>query len=541
MDRKPGEKIKIERVTVLLGANGAGKSRILKEIKTKLAQVLPAKKLIYVEGGRAIDISTTLSRRGGPANRTDSFEQLEENYVNKKDRSLKGRINDALSLLDKKAQLIKDEHSDKMHKWQSEGSKGIAPIREDLPLIKLFSLFNEIFPQIILSLDPRTKNLSCSKNGSPSYSPNELSDGEKQVLSMLADISILAEKDSVIVIDEPELNLNSLLALRLWDSLENELQSSTFIYATHDIGFSMRGNVEKIYTLSDQNDLNEINDITDIETSELRKFLGSIPAILSSNSVLITEGQPDSFDPIFYRWVVGNNSIEIVTMSSSTDVLAVSSRQGVWEKIASTVSIKGVIDRDYKSKETVSNCESDKTIVLQFHEAESYLCLPELVVQVTQAIGLVEKAPSKEEVEKVIEKSFKENMLKIAAQRTFERSSLKISVSIQRHVLDVLKSSDKVEEKLLEEAQSQADYAKKKLDRSQISKCFNEEINKCNKAIEDKDINLMLLLTPGKSLLQKILPLTGAKTPLDLARACSKHIQVEKIPELLQLKEKISK
>jgi len=167
--------------------------------------------------------------------------------------------------------------------------------------------------------------------------------------------------------------------------------------------------------------------------------------------------------------------------------------------------------------------------------------LPELVVQVAQAMGLVEEVPTKEQVETVIENSFKENLLKIAAQRTFEKSNLKISVSIQRHVLDVLKSSDKVEEKLLEEAQSQAEYAKKKLDPSQISKSFNEEINFCKRAIDNKDVNLMLLLTPGKSLLQKIFPLTGARTALDFARACSKHIQIEKIPELLQLKEKILK
>jgi len=118
---------------------------------------------------------------------------------------------------------------------------------------------------------------------------------------------------------------------------------------------SIRQNVEKVLVLSNNGEVNEIKNIKEINTSDRRALLGSIPAILSADCVLITEGTSASFDTIFYKWILENNRIEIVPMGGCHDVAAVSNRTGIWEAIASSILIKGVIDKDFRSDESIKN------------------------------------------------------------------------------------------------------------------------------------------------------------------------------------------
>ena len=52
--------VELCRINVFLGANGAGKSSLLNEIKAQVGQLYPGKKAIYVEGGRAITLKDSL-------------------------------------------------------------------------------------------------------------------------------------------------------------------------------------------------------------------------------------------------------------------------------------------------------------------------------------------------------------------------------------------------------------------------------------------------------------------------------------------------
>lgn len=540
-NRHPDKPFTFKSVNILLGANGTGKSKTLQELRDRASQFYPGRTIVYVEGGRTIRLTDSLEVNRNNFETYKTLEKAEIAHKNKRTTTLSDRVIDGLMLLDRKGQEIKDTHSDKVDEWQKKGQQGQAPVREEPPLNKLFNLFSEIFPAITLTLNSQTKKLLCSKNGSQPYSPTLLSDGEKQVLSILADIAILADPNSLILVDEPELNLNPSLASRVWETIENDLPESIFIYTTHDVGFSMRSNVEKVFVLSNQNEnISEIKNIGQINPNDLRSLLGSIPAILSTNSALITEGKPNSFDSIFYRWILGTSSIETVPMGGGSDVVAVSNRTGVWEAIATSVSIKGIIDRDYKSDETLNNFSSATTVVLKFHEAESYICLPEIVKKVSETIGLIETPLIIETIEKVIRDEFEQNILKISAQRVFDRTTIKLSVSIQKKVLSEIKNEQELEEKLLEESKNQTEFAEEHLSEEKIKEFLSAELQVCKKALIDNDIKTMLKLNPGKSLVAKLSSLTGARNISDYARACAKHVPVETIIELNELKAKIN-
>jgi hypothetical protein len=120
-----------------------------------------------------------------------------QHYYSKRSTSLADRVFDALVVLDKRDAFFKSEHSDAVSKWVAEGQKGECPRRAQPPLDRLFELFAEIFPQISLSYDSQSKRLSAQKNGQ-TYGPSNLSDGEKQVFSILADLIELDEPTNLL-------------------------------------------------------------------------------------------------------------------------------------------------------------------------------------------------------------------------------------------------------------------------------------------------------------------------------------------------------
>jgi Fe-S cluster assembly ATPase SufC len=49
-----------QRVNVILGANGSGKSKLLTEIKDQASTLTGGSKVVYIEGGRTIKIKDIL-------------------------------------------------------------------------------------------------------------------------------------------------------------------------------------------------------------------------------------------------------------------------------------------------------------------------------------------------------------------------------------------------------------------------------------------------------------------------------------------------
>lgn len=537
-NRLPDNQFIFNQVNLLLGANGTGKSKLLKELRDNAEKFYPGRSVIFVEGGRTIKLVNSLQLNRNNFNNYDTLEKANNTFKSKRQITLSDRVTDALLLLERMGQEIRGKHSDDVHDWDKNGKNGPLPVREDPPLAKLFQLFTEIFPSIHLQLNSTNKELTCTKNGSPHYPPSELSDGEKQVLSILADIAILAEANSLIIVDEPELNLNPSLACRLWDTIENDLQESVFIYGTHNVGFSMRANVDKVFVLSNKSEnISEIKNISEIQTNDLRSLLGNIPAILSTSNALITEGHSNSFDSIFYRWLTGTEDIEIVPMGGCGDVQAVANRTGVWDAIAPSVKLIGIIDQDYKSIETIESLKSDNCRILEFHEAESYLCIPEIVVIVAEKIGLVETIPTITELQELIKNEFENEFLTISAQRVFEKAKIKLAVSIEKTTLKTIDNEEDLSVKLIEEAKNQMDFAGQEFSEDKIKEMLTNEITRSKKVIAESNINEMIKLLPGKGLLAKITHKTGAKNPSDYARACSKHIKIEEFEVLTKLKE----
>jgi ABC-type branched-subunit amino acid transport system ATPase component len=208
------------RINVLLGANGAGKSKVLMDIRDHISKE-GGSKPVFIEGGRTIKIEDVLKLDVKNFQQYDRLESAIAQYERKRAKSLADRVFDALIVLEKRELQLKAKHSDDVEAWHAGNRSAEYPKRPAAPLGRVFGLFTEIFPQIVLTFDYHARRLSASKGGQP-YGPSSLSDGEKQVFSILADLIELEDTHKVIIADEPELNLHPELAERLWTLIENE-------------------------------------------------------------------------------------------------------------------------------------------------------------------------------------------------------------------------------------------------------------------------------------------------------------------------------
>ena len=527
------------RVNIILGGNGTGKSKLLNRLKTQINSFGEPRQLIYVEGGRAMIIPDSLQLSQTDFNQYKTYLETEKFYKSKRQSKISTRIKDALILLEQQEQEINNQFATEAYNWNLSGRKTPFPIKPQAPLEKLFEIFNEVFPSITLNFNTAAKTLRCIKNGIE-YAPSQLSDGEKQIFCLLTDIFMLAESKSLILVDEPELNLNPGLACRFWDIVENELPESIFIYATHCVSFAMRNHVQKIIVLGKNNaNFTNIENISELDSNELRELLGAIPAILSSSAALAVEGKENSFDQSFYRWLLRNNDLEVIPIGGCTDVVSVATKTGIWEKIAPTVKIGGIIDCDYRSSEELINLEKQTTLVLDYHEVESYLCDPKLISEIGTALSVIENIPTEDEIKEFILESFTKQINIISAQRAFARANIRLAVSLDRSTLSSISSEEDLKSLVATEAAKEAQKAHETVGTEKTLAILNEELDRCKKALANKSIDEILYLMPGKELLNKLAPKVGCRSERNLANAVKKHINIQDYPKLVALKEKI--
>lgn len=510
------------RITVILGANGSGKSTLLRAIKD-------AHPSVYVEGGRTIAINDVVQLTRQNFNQYQNLDQTLTQYRQKRRNKLVDRIFDAIMVLIQQEQALKDAHSDAVVAWEQRGRTGEVPKRSQPPLEKLFEQYNEVFPHLHVSYNKSNGRVTVvNDNASEPYGPSGLSDGEKQVFSLMADMLQLEDEYNVVVVDEPELNLHPELAERLWTLLESEYQEKHFIYATHSIQFALRSNVDALYVISsDPSKISKIGNLTDMPRTDLERFLGGVPGILNAGKVVVTEGHEKSFDSIFYRWLLNDSKVEIFPCGNSADVKQVISKQGLWGQVSSDIILTGAIDSDFRSEEELAGVANDHVVRLPLHEAESYLCHPEILVAAADKIGSQENPISVEEVEDKVFEELQRQKLSIALKRSFSGSSITVRISLERSVLASVATKEEAMGHIRDKSAEEVSKAVEAMDEGAFEERLDRELAEIDRTIQERHTNTALKLLPGKELLNKLAPRAGCKNGTDLMRSVKRNLNLE--------------
>ena len=361
---------KVNATTVIIGANGAGKSSLINELRKNSIDemyVLPAQKLLYF-------VSNIHDRNG----------IIKEKYI----QDLKD-VNIKYDTIDLYPAEIADDFSNTFTKLITLLVKDYTNIvtrrsrnEKDLPLTlwdRVEQIWNQIFPDIIFELEPDDRVVKVEKNGSK-YSINGLSDGERCILFYIGNI-LLAPENSYIIVDEPETFLNAAVYNELWDLLISERPDCQFIFASHNMDFvQSRTNATYIWCKKFEApydlDYQVLEETQEMPLSLLTEVSGT------KKPILFCEGTKTSIDYQIYSKLFSDFCF-VKPVQGHKQVIQHTKGYNDLQYLYGNTAY-GIIDNDWMDESSIQVYKEQNIFVLPFNEVEMMLvdeavvksCLP---------------------------------------------------------------------------------------------------------------------------------------------------------------------
>ena len=361
---------KIDSTTVIIGANGAGKTSLINELrKNSIDQmyVLPAQKLLYF-------VSNTFGR--------DSINK--DQYI----ANLKN-VETKYNTIQIQTQKIEDDFSSAFTKlitlWvkdfakvMTDNARGVEEVSIAL-LDRVEQIWNQIFPEITFYPEPNDRVLEVIRNGNK-YSINGLSDGERCVLFYIGNV-LLAPENSYIVVDEPETFLNAAVYNELWDLLISERPDCQFIFASHNMDFvQSRTNATYIWCKK----FEAPYDFDYEQLEEFQEFPLNLLAEVSGTRkpILFCEGTKNSIDYQIYSKLFSEFCF-VKPVQGHKQVIQHTKAYNNLQLLHGNTAY-GIIDNDWMNESSIQEQKEQNIFVLPFNEVEMMLvdeavvksCLP---------------------------------------------------------------------------------------------------------------------------------------------------------------------
>lgn len=372
---------------IIVGANGAGKSKLGAWIeqrdfegvyRTGAQRSLNfSEAIIFKPYSDAID----MVHYGNVVKKTGDNHQggRKWNWGTAFTTTLIDNFNDVLSAL-----LTLNANETSCYFDECKKAQELQLAKPDIPervIDKLFSIWNEVLPQRKLALEDSKFFASFIKKGNEvKYSATEMSDGERSVLYLAAQV-LCVPKNKVLVIDEPELHLHPSIMNRLWKALEKYREDCLFIYITHDLQFaSMHNHADKIWIREYDGQNWKLQKIEDKDLPEdlLLEIMGS------RKNIIFVEGERNSYDTQLYSELYPD--YHIVPCGSCTQVIA---RTKAFRNNSDLheCQVYGIIDRDYRSDYEIEKYKEQGIYTIGVAEVENLFLVEELIRLMAKQFG----------------------------------------------------------------------------------------------------------------------------------------------------------
>jgi len=443
-----GEDVLFEygKPVVLLGANGAGKTRFsvrIEELNDSMfdnSQIENEKLLVHrISAQKSLTISNSISILDNESATKDLFYGGTDNYVFK--RSYRFNSNPATYLLndyDKALSLLFSQENLQLQKAHSADKKAEALHKNRPELIttvveRATSIWNEILPHRKIDLSGNGVHIFYNEK---KYHGKEMSDGERVMLYMICQALVVRE-NSLLIIDEPELHIHKAIVNKLWTLLEQERPDCVFMYITHDLHFALTRNADKVLWIKAFDgekwdyEFIKASDYSDIPTELLYEIIGS------RQKILFVEGTKDSYDSALYRELY--NDYHVIPCGSCQNVIRfVKSKNGYAN--LNSIDVKGVIDRDYRPEREISALEQDGIYCLNVAEVENLFVVPELL-DVMESVLLAEDGSARSAKEKIISlyNSNKENQVAASVNQEIKHQLSLFDIGTKKYTANEIK------------------------------------------------------------------------------------------------------
>ena len=356
---------KVNATTVIIGANGAGKSSLINELRKNSIDemyVLPAQKILYFVfntfGRDSINKDQYISNLKNVETKYDTI-QIQTHKI---EDDFSGAFTKLITL------WVKD-----YAKVVTDNSRGVEGVSVAL-LERVEQIWNQIFPEITFYPEPNDRVLEVIRNGNK-YSINGLSDGERCVLFYIGNV-LLAPENSYIVVDEPETFLNAAVYNELWDLLISERHDCQFIFASHNMDFvQSRTNATYIWCKKFEApydlDYQVLEETQEMPLSLLTEVSGT------RKPILFCEGTKNSIDYQIYSKLFSEFCF-VKPVQGHKQVIQYTKAYNKLKKSHGNEAY-GIIDYDWMDEARIQNYKKKNIFVLPFNEIEMFLIDEEIV------------------------------------------------------------------------------------------------------------------------------------------------------------------
>ena len=367
---------------IFVGANGGGKTRLAVHIEQAMgfqAHRISAHRALALNP----DVAKISEKKALMGLRTGG--DIEEVRVRQR-TTYRWQEKGAVHLLDDFDYLIQALFADQSNtslKAYERFKPGAAKTNEKFQLTK-FDTLQEIWRRLLphRELHISGDDILVSLPGSDqTYKASEMSDGERAIFYMIGQ-ALVAEKGTMLIIDEPELHVHRSIMSKLWDELEAIREDCAFVFITHDLEFAV-SRIARKFVIREYNSrprwtIEEVPEETGFDEELVTLILGS------RRPILFVEGTDSSLDIAIYRccypeWTViprGSCSEvihSVVTMRKNADL--------------TRVTCSGIVDADAYDEDDTKRLTKLGIKVLPVSEIENMILLPKVSRAIAEAEG----------------------------------------------------------------------------------------------------------------------------------------------------------
>lgn len=363
------ETLETDHNIVFIGSNGSGKSRLGVWIEQQIQNHVTVHR---ISAQKALNIPDFAPLKNleqaekdlllGRSDQSAAIHyKIRDRWGNSPATFLLNDYDKLLSLL-----FAKSSERDRIHTQKTRETGGYIPV-PDSPVDVITRIWSSIMPHRQITFNDG--KVLVKKEGAPDYHGKEMSDGERVTLYLIGQC-LCAPENSVLIIDEPEIHLHKSLVDKLWNKVEELSQSKLVIYITHDLDFaSSRTDAHKFWVKSYNGNNQWEWDI--VPTDEYLPNGLILEIIGNRKNVIFTEGENGSLDTTVYQLVYPD--FHIIPRGGGDKVIE-STKALRGNPNIHHLNAYGLIDSDYKEEEEKLALLAHKVHTIPVAEIESLFC-----------------------------------------------------------------------------------------------------------------------------------------------------------------------
>lgn len=437
---KPVEYETEENAIMMIGGNGSGKSHlgawIEKNQYSNVHRIAAQRKLSFNQNIqlKSYEEAEKIVFYGQTNNVLDT-----NKYSRWRNEPTTILIDDFDSVIAAVIALRNNDISKFVNQCNSIENKDNWPDTPETSIDKIKRVWNKVFPQRDI-IEEDSKFYAVYKKGEDSfrYPANQMSDGERAVLYLTAQV-ICVPEGKTLIIDEPELHIHPSIMNRLWVELENIRKDCLFIYITHDLEFVAAHTNVKKYWIKEFNGKNW--QYEKLEDENIPEKL-TLEILGARKNVLFVEGTKNSYDYQLY-----NKVFEHYLVIPCESCVQVIERTKAFRKSNNLheYEVYGLIDRDYRSDIEIRALNKQGIYVLEVAEVENLFLVEELLIFAAKQFAVEDISLSVNKIKDFVIKTKFSKMIKkqicqcCAAEMKYQLSCVEINSKDEEKAIESYK------------------------------------------------------------------------------------------------------